>query len=611
MEVILRESIASLGNVGEIVKVKTGYARNYLIPKRLAYQATDANRKRLEAERAALEAKETQHHEAAAALAAKVEAVTLSIAKEAGEEDKLFGSVTSSDVDEALKKEGIEIDRKMITFHEAIRTLGEHEVEVRVHAGVSAKCKLQVVRSLSSVAYPEPKAAPIRDPLDRVPPNNLEAEQAVLGSILLDNEAVYRIMEIVRIEDFYRPSHRIIYAAVLELLEKSEPVDLVTLTNHLETRGDLETVGGRTALTSLVDGVPTAASVGPYATIVREKSVLRKLIQVATEIVSQGYGDAGEVDHFVDQAEKMIFDIAQNKISQSLYKVADIVRDTYAAIEEQYERKEAVTGLSTGFVDLDRLTSGLQPSDLIIVAGRPSMGKTALALNIALNASRAGKVPVAIFSLEMSKEQLVQRLICQDARVDASKLRTGFLSRDDWSRITAAAGQLAETDLFIDDTPATSSLAIRAKARRLHREHGLGLIVVDYLQLMRGVGKVESREREISEISMSLKALAKELHIPVIALSQLNRMVENRRPPIPQLADLRESGAIEQDADLIAFIYREEVYDKETLNKGVAEIILGKQRNGPTGTIRLQFEASFTRFGDMIHDIPQDIEGGV
>ncbi len=449
----------------------------------------------------------------------------------------------------------------------------------------------------------------VTDVLERIPPHNIEAEQAVLGAVLLDNEALYRVMEIIRSDDFYRPAHRLIYESLLELLDKNEPIDLLTLTNHLNGRGELENIGGRAALAMLVEGVPTAASVGPYATIVREKSVLRQLINVANDIVEQGYRETGHIDDFVDQAEKRIFDIAQNKVRQPFYKISDVVRDTYAKIEEQFERKEAVTGLPTGFVDLDRMTAGLQPSDLIIVAGRPSMGKTALALNIAINACRARKVPVAVFSLEMSKEQLVQRLLCVDARVDASKLRTGFLSRDDWARITDAAGNLSETPLFIDDTPAITSLAIRAKARRLHREHGLGLVVVDYLQLMRGAGRVESREREISEISMSLKALAKELNIPVIALSQLNRMVENRRPPIPQLADLRESGAIEQDADVIAFIYREEVYDKETLNKGVAEIILGKQRNGPTGTVRLQFEGAYTRFGDMVHDIPPDMEG--
>lgn len=439
-------------------------------------------------------------------------------------------------------------------------------------------------------------------PYDRIPPQNIEAEQAILGAILQDNEAIYRVMEVVKPEDFYRPGHRLIYTSIIELLDRNEPIDLVTLTNHLESCGHLETVGGRAALASLVEGGPTAASVAPYAGIVREKSILRQLIQVATEIVNQSYGDgAGRVDNFLDEAEKMIFDIAQNKVRQPFYKISDIIHDAYAVIEQQYERKEAVTGVPTGFIDFDRITAGLQKSDLIIIAGRPSMGKTALALNIALNASQKVNVPVAIFSLEMSKEQLIQRLLCMEACVDASKLRTGFLSRDDWLRITDAAGRLSEMTLYIDDSPALTSLAIRAKARRMHKQHGLGLIVVDYLQLMKGLGHADNREREISEISLSLKALAKELNIPVVALSQLNRMVENRRPPIPQLADLRESGAIEQDADVIAFIYREVVYDKETLNKNKANIIIAKQRNGPIGNIELEFKAEYTRFGDKVY----------
>jgi len=442
----------------------------------------------------------------------------------------------------------------------------------------------------------------------RVPPQNLDAEQAVLGALLLDNEALYRVMGLIKPEDFYRQSHGLIYAAILELADRSEPVDLVTLTNHIDSKGQLEEVGGRGCLADLVGGVPTAASVVPYAKIVREKAVLRKLITVATDIVTRGYEASEEVEEFLDYAEKAIFDIAQDKISHPFSKIADVVRDTYAAIEEQFEKKEAVTGLPTGFTDLDRMTSGLQNSDLIIIAGRPSMGKTSLALNIALHASRKAKVPVAIFSLEMSKEQLVQRLLCTEARVDSSRLRTGFLSREDWERLTDAAGKLSEIELYIDDTPAVSSLTIRAKARRLHREKGLGMIVVDYLQLMRSSGRVESREREISDITMSLKALAKELNIPVVALSQLNRMVENRRPPIPQLSDLRESGAIEQDADVIAFIYREELYDRETPNQGIAEIHLSKQRNGPVGMIRLQFEGAYTRFGDIVYQAPSEIE---
>ncbi len=444
--------------------------------------------------------------------------------------------------------------------------------------------------------------------LERIPPQNVEAEQAVLGSLLLDNEAIYRVIEFLSPEDFYREAHRRIYQAILDLTGRTEPADLVTVTDHFKGEGGVEAVGGSAYLSSLVDRVATAANVTAYANIIREKSLLRRLIAASTEIIAEGYATNLPVDEFLDQAEKAIFDIAQRKIKQHFFKISDVVRDSFKLIEQLYERKELVTGVPTGFVDLDRMTAGLQPSELVIIAGRPSMGKTALALNIAFNAALLRKIPVAIFSLEMSKEQLVQRLLCTEARVDGSKLRSGYLSKEDWERLTQAAGKLSETSLFIDDTPALNILAMRAKARRLQREHGLGLIVVDYMQLMKGPGRPESREREISEISQSLKALAKELSIPVLALSQLNRMVENRRPPIPQLADLRESGAIEQDADVIAFIYREELYDKETLNKGVAEIHIGKQRNGPIGMLRLAFHGAYTRFDNLAHETPPSQE---
>jgi replicative DNA helicase len=452
--------------------------------------------------------------------------------------------------------------------------------------------------------------APANEELShRVPPQNIEAEQAVIGAILIENEALYRVIEIIKPEDFYRPSHIKIYGGILALAERNEPVDLVTLTDFLKTHSQLEAAGGSSYLASLVDGVPTAANVAHYATIVRDKSMFRRLISVATHIVTRGYESSGDVDSFLDHAEKQIFEIAENKIRQPFAKLSDLIGTSFKAIEELYEKKELVTGLPMGFTDVDRLTSGLHPSDLIIVAGRPSMGKTSFALNIALNAARSRNVPVAMFSLEMSQDQLVQRLLCTEAKVDAAKMRSGFFSKDDWERLTLAAGKLSDVQFYIDDTPALDVLTMRAKARRLQREQGLGLVVVDYLQLMRGHhGRTESREREISDISLSLKALAKELNIPVVALSQLNRLVESRRPPIPQMADLRESGALEQDADLIMFIYREEVYDKETLNKGIAEIHIGKQRNGPTGIVRLAFNGAHTRFDDLSYETPSGDE---
>ena len=436
----------------------------------------------------------------------------------------------------------------------------------------------------------------------RLPPQNLEAEQSVLGGIMIENDAINRVVEFIEPEDFYRESHRKIFRAMMSISEKAEPIDLVTLTDYLKSQSELEDVGGVTYLSHLVDSIPTAAHSASYAKIIREKSILRRLINGATHIISQSYEATGEVDQFLDQSEKIIFDVAQRRIRQSFFSMKDIVRHSYKMIEKLVERNEPVTGVPTGYPELDHMTAGLQPADLVIVAGRPSMGKTAFALCIAAHAALHKKIPCAIFSLEMSKEQLVQRMLCMEARIDASKLRSGHLTESDWPKLTRACGDLSEAPIFVDDSPAMSVFEMRAKARRLQKEHGLGLVIVDYLQLMRGVGNSESREREISEISRSLKALAKELNIPVVALSQLNRMVENRKPPKPILADLRESGAIEQDADVILFLFREEVYDRDTVNRGIAEIIIGKQRNGPVGEVKLAFIPSLTRFENLTRE---------
>lgn len=438
--------------------------------------------------------------------------------------------------------------------------------------------------------------------LSRLPPQNVEAEQSVLGGIMIENDAINRVVEFVSPEDFYRESHRKIFIAMLGISEKGEPIDLITLTNSLKTSGALEEVGGAAYLSLLVDSIPTAANCATYAKIIREKSILRRLIQGATEIVTRGYEATDDVEQFLDHSEKIVFDIAQKRIKQGFYPMKDIVKQSFKNIEMLSERREIVTGVPTGFLELDRMTAGLQPSDLIIVAGRPSMGKTAFALCIVAHAALQKKVPCAIFSLEMSKEQLAQRMLCMEARIDASKIRGGFLTDSDWPKLTQTCGDLSDAPIYVDDSPAMNILEMRAKARRLQKERGLGLIVVDYLQLMRGVHATDSREREISEISRSLKALAKELSIPIIALSQLNRMVENRKPPKPILADLRESGAIEQDADVILFLFREEVYDRDTVNKGIAEVIIGKQRNGPIGDVRLAFLGQFTRFENLARD---------
>jgi replicative DNA helicase len=434
----------------------------------------------------------------------------------------------------------------------------------------------------------------------KLPPQSIEMEQGVLGAILLENEALVRVLEILDEHDFYQEAHRWIFRAMIELFEENIPIDLLTVSERLRKQERLEAVGGASYLTELVEMVPTAAHVWHHARIVRDKAVLRGLIQTATAIVTESYEAIDDVDTLLDRAEQAIFEISQRKSMTGFVNINTVLKGSFKHIEQLYERKELITGVPTGFAKFDSLTAGLQPADLIIIAGRPSMGKTALSLNIAQYVGvRVGR-PVAIFSLEMSKEQLVLRMLCAEARIDSSKLRTGFLGREDWPRLTKAAGTLSEAQIHIDDTPAQSSLDIRAKARRLRAELGdLALVIVDYLQLMRGRTRTENRQQEISEITRALKALAKELQVPVIALSQLSRAVEQRRPPRPQLSDLRESGAIEQDADVVALIYRDEVYDEDSSEKGIAEVIIGKQRNGPTGVVKLHFHGEYTRFDNL------------
>ncbi|MEO5656911.1 MAG: replicative DNA helicase [Nitrospiria bacterium] len=443
------------------------------------------------------------------------------------------------------------------------------------------------------------------DPFVKVPPQNLEAEEFVLGAILLDNQALSKVLEALSPSAWYRESHRKIFQAMIDLSESNEAIDQITVSERLRRRNELDHVGGPAYLAKLVAQVPTAANVRHHAKIIQEKALLRNLISVATEIVTSGYEDTEKVEDLIDQAERRIFELAERRMRPSFAPIKQIVKHSFEMIERLYERKERVTGVATGFKDLDDMTAGLQPSDLIIVAGRPSMGKTALALSMAQHAAISGGHTVAIFSLEMSKEQLVLRMLCSEARVDAHKLRSGFLARDDWRKLTDAASRLTEASIFIDDSAAMTVLETRAKARRLKAEHGLGLVIVDYLQLMRGRGDADNREQEISDISRSLKALAKELSVPVIALSQLSRAVETRGgDKKPQLSDLRESGAIEQDADVVMFVYRPEVYSQREEDHGVAEILVRKQRNGPIGEVPLTFIDRFTRFEDRSHAQP-------
>ncbi len=438
-------------------------------------------------------------------------------------------------------------------------------------------------------------------PASRVPPQNLEAEQSVLGSILLKDNVFGNVLEIIQPEDFYSPAHRIIYDSMITLFEKNDPHDIITLTNHLKDQNRLDEVGGAAYLASLTSIVPVTANIASYARIIKQKSVLRRLIEVNTEIAGRCYEEQGEIDLLVDEAEQAIFDIAGKKSGQSFTPLKDIIPAAFAKVEQLFKRKELITGVPTGYYEIDKLTAGLQPSDLIILAGRPSMGKTAFAMNLAQHAALVEKTGVAIFSLEMSKEQLTMRLLSSVGRIDSHRIRTGKLHDEDWPKLTRAVGMLSEAPLYIDDTPAISVLEMRSKIRRLASQYPLGMILVDYLQLMRGRSSSENRTQEISEISRSLKALAKEHNVPVLALSQLNRSLESRTDKRPMMADLRESGAIEQDADIICFIYRDQVYNKAEDNpeKGTAEIIIGKQRNGPTGMVKLTFLEEFTMFENM------------
>lgn len=432
----------------------------------------------------------------------------------------------------------------------------------------------------------------------KIPPNNLEAEQSVIGSMLLDKNAISTVSEILKGEDFYKDAHHVIFDAIIELFDKDEPADIVTVVDSLRDKGKLDAVGGITYLTNLVSSVPTTANVKYYAKIVEDKSTLRKLIKSSSEVMDKCYSSE-DVPDVIEKAEKDIFNISQKKTIHDFEPMSSLLERGFNEIERLYKNKGAVTGVPSGFPELDSKTSGFQKGDLILIAARPSMGKTAFALNIAQYAGTRDNRTVAMFSLEMSKEQLAQRMLCSEANIDMLKLRTGNLEEDDWVRLAKSAGPLASARIYIDDTPAISVTEMRSKCRRLKIENGLDLIIVDYLQLMQSRGKTENRQQEVSDISRSLKALAKEMDVPVIALSQLSRAPEARTDHRPMLSDLRESGSIEQDADIVMFLYRDEYYNKETDKKNIAEVIISKQRNGPTGTVELAFIGKYTKFGNL------------
>ena len=441
-----------------------------------------------------------------------------------------------------------------------------------------------------------------REAIERTLPHNVDAEKSVLGSILVNNENYYTVVENLHSDDFYLGAHRTIFRTMSDIVDASRAVDLITLQDELARASQLESAGGIGYLASLMDGIPHLVNIDHYLQIIREKSLFRQIIHSTNRIMSECFEQMDPAEEILDRAEQNLFELSEKRIQTGLVHVRDLQGDAQRLLEKLYTEREVITGVATGFIDFDRMTSGLQGSDLVILAARPSMGKTAMALNIAQQvALRMGK-PVGIFSLEMSKEQLLMRLLCAEALVDAHRVRTGYLSKEDFAKLIDALGQIANAPLFIDDSSTLTIMEMRAKARRLKAEHGLGLLIVDYLQLMSGYGRSENRNQEISGISRGLKGLAKELQVPVVALSQLSRAPEQRtgRDHRPQLSDLRESGSLEQDADLVAFIYREEVYKPNDENAGLAELIISKQRNGPTGTVKLAFQKQYTRFQTLL-----------
>ena len=436
--------------------------------------------------------------------------------------------------------------------------------------------------------------------LGKVPPHDIEAEQAIIGSMLTDRDAVVSSIEVLKEEDFYREDNKAIYTAILNLYNRAEPIDIITVKAELESMGKFEQVGGLEYLAALPDKVPTTANAMKYIKIVEEKSTLRRLIKTANEIIELGYSPVEDVEDIMEGAEKKIFNIMQDKSQKSYSPIKDVLVESFTKLEELYNRKQHITGVPSGFTELDYRTAGFHGSELILIAARPAMGKTAFALNIATNAAVRANVPVAIFSLEMSKEQLVNRIMCSESMVDSNKVRTGKLEEDDWTKLAGSIGPLSEAEIYIDDTPGINIMEIRAKCRKLKLEKNIGMVVIDYLQLIQGTNKRGgSREQEISEISRSLKILAKELNVPVIALSQLSRAAEQRPDHRPMLSDLRESGAIEQDADIVMFLYRDDYYNQDSEKKDIAEVIIAKHRGGSTGTVELLWLGSYTKFVNL------------
>ena len=590
MKVILLEDVKSLGKKGQIVNVSDGYARNMILPKKLGVEATSKNLNDLKLRKANEEKVAQENLDAAKAFAEELSTKEVILTLKVGEGGRTFGSVSSKEISEAAKKQlNLDIDKKKLQMENPIRNLGVTNVPVRLHPKVTGSLKVWVKEAKSM------EEALIK----RILPHSIEAEQSVIGSMILDRDAILVASEILTSDDFYQKQYGIIFDAMVELCNEGQPVDLITLQNRLKEKELPPDISSMEYVRDLIAAVPTSANVKYYANIVSEKAVLRRLIRTTEEVANACYLEKDSTETILEESEKKLFNILQRTNGSDYVPIQQVVLNAVSNIEKASKLKGSVTGIPTGFVDLDYKTSGMHASDLVLIAARPSMGKTAFVLNIAQYMAFRKDVTVAIFSLEMSKEQLVNRLLAMESHVDSQNLRTGNLKDEDWTKLVEGADIIGGSNLIIDDTPGISIAELRSKCRKYKLEHNLGIIMIDYLQLMSGSGKSDSRQQEISDISRSLKALAREIDVPVIALSQLSRAVEQRPDHRPMLSDLRESGAIEQDADVVMFIYRDDYYHKDTEKKDIAEIIIAKQRNGPIGTVELVWLPRYTQFVNM------------
>ncbi len=606
MKVIFLADVKGKGKRGEVKEVPTGYAQNFLIKKNLAKEATKQAINELKGKQKSEEKAQAELLAEAKAVKVKLEqeSTLVQFSEKVGPDGRTFGSITSKKISEELNKQfGIKLDKRYIKLDHPIRTIGLIEIPVKLHKDIDGIIKLQIkeaVNELGGEIVPETSEL-------RVQPQDLIAEQSVLGSVFISPEKLIAVREYIDPEDFYKYAHRVIFKAMISLSDQNDAIDATTVRAILDNQGDLQNIGGISYLVELVNSVPTSANAEYYAKIVAEKAMLRRIISRLTEAVNQAYEGAINSEDIISGAEKALIDVNERSNRSGFRKISDVLAVNYENLEVRSQQTTDVTGLATGFRDLDKITTGLHPDQLIILAARPAVGKTAFVLNIAQNVGTKMNRPVAIFSLEMGAESLVDRMLASEGMVDAHNLRTGQLTEQDWQNITLAQGTLADAPIYIDDTPGIKVTEIRARARKLDQEleEGLGLIVIDYLQLITGT-RPENRQQEVSDISRQLKILAKELGVPVIALSQLSRGVEQRQDKRPVLSDIRESGSIEQDADIVAFLYREDYYDRgdkdegqEQLVDNTIEVILEKNRAGARGTVKLMFQKEYNKFSSI------------